>query len=93
MVFLLNNQEKQPPQQQNATKMQHSTSMMQSGITNNTNIITPEFITLVAQAVQNIQPSNICKHKCSVPSTTDHPEYGSQMEQSFNSNTMTPNEW
>ena len=57
MALLLQNQEKHSPQKQNASKMHHSTSTMHSPITNNTNIITPELITLVAQAVQNIYPS------------------------------------
>ena len=92
MALLLQNQGKQPLQQQQEPKLQHTTPTTQSTLTSNTSIITPKFITLVAQAVQNIQLSNISEHKCSAPSNTEHPKYGGQMEQSFDSITMTPNE-
>ena len=66
---------------------------MHSATTSNKNMLTPEFIALVVQAMQSIQPSNTSEYKCSAPSNTDHPEYRAQMEQSFDSTTMTPNEW
>ena len=92
MALLFQNQQKQPPQQQNASKLQHPAPTMHSATTNNNNILTPEFITLVVQAVQNIQPSYTSECEHSAPSNTDHPKYGAQMEQSFDSTTMTPNE-
>ena len=93
MALLLQNQEKQMPQQQNASKMKHPTLTMHSVTANNSNIITPEFIASIAQTVHNIQSSNMSKHKHSAPSNTDHPEYGVQMELCFDSDAMTPNEW
>ena len=65
---------------------------MHSATTNDRNILTLEFIALAAQAVQNIQPSNTYEGIQSAPSNTDHSEYGAQMEESFDSTTMTPNE-
>ena len=57
MALLLQNKQKQPPHQQNGSKLQHPAPTMHSTTTNNNNILTTEFIALVAQAVQNIQPS------------------------------------
>ena len=93
MAHVLQNQQNQPPQQQNVSKMQHPAPTVHSATTNDKTILTQEIIALVAQAVQNIQPSNTSKHKHSAPSNTDHPEYEAQMEESFDSTTMTPNEW
>ena len=73
--------------------MLHTAPTMHSITTNDTNILTPEFIPLVAQAIQNIQLSNTSEHKHSAPSNTDHPKYGAEIEESFDSSTMTPNEW